>query len=131
MRPVRRQWLGALGAALAVVAGACSDDDDTAAQATLPAIATTTTTATTVAPTTTQPRFYEVQEGDTLSAIAAAYGLPVQAIMDANLIVDPNRIEVGQILELPLASEVVSTSLPPVTTAPGPVASPAFTTIAP
>ena len=100
-------------------------------EATLPAIATTTTTATTVAPTTTQPRFYEVQEGDTLSAIAAAYGLPVQAIMDANLIVDPNRIEVGQILELPLASEIVATSLPPVTTAPGPVASPAFTTIAP
>jgi LysM repeat protein len=131
MRQVRSQWLGAMGAALAVLVGACSDDDDTSAEATLPAIVTTTTTATTVAPTTTQPRFYEVQEGDTLSEIAAAYGLPVQAIMDANLIVDPNRIEVGQILELPLASEIVSTSLPPVTTAPGPVASPPFPTTAP
>ena len=132
MRRVRSQWLGALGAALAVVAGACSDDDDISAQETLPAIVTTAPAATTtLPPTTTQPRFYEVQEGDTLSEIAAAYGLPVQAIMDANLIVDPNRIEVGQILELPLASEIVSTSLPPVTTTPGPVASPPFTTIAP
>ena len=120
-----------MGGAFLLVAGGCSDDDETSAEATLAAIATTTTTATTVPPTTTQPRFYEVQEGDTLSAIAAAYGLPVQAIMDANLIVDPNRIEVGQILELPLASEIVSTSLPPVTTTPGPVASPPFTTIAP
>ena len=68
-----------------------------------------------MAPTTTQPRFYEVQEGDTLTEIAAAYGLPIQAIMEANGIVDPNRIEVGQILELPLASEIVVTSLPPVT----------------
>ena len=128
---MRWQWLGALTGALVVIAGACSDDDDTEAQATLPAIVTTSTTATTVAPTTTQPRFYEVQEGDTLSGIAAAYGLPVTAIMQVNGIVDPNRIEVGQILELPLASEIVSTTLPPVTTAPGPVASPPFTTIAP
>ncbi len=131
MRPVRSQWLGALGAALVVIAGACSDDDDTSAEATLPAIVTTTVVATTAAPTTTQPRFYEVQQGDTLTEIAAAYGLPVLAIMQANGIVDANRIEVGQILELPLASEIVSTSLPPVTTAPGPVASPPFTTIAP
>ena len=131
MRPVRSQWLGALGAALVVIAGACSDDDDTSAEATLPAIVTTTVVATTAAPTTTQPRFYEVQEGDTLTEIAAAYGLPVLAIMEANGIVDANLIEVGLILELPLASEIVSTSLPPVTTAPGPVASPPFTTIAP
>jgi LysM repeat protein len=130
MRPVRSQWLGAMGAVLAVVAGACSDDD-TAAQETLEAIVTTSTVATTLPSTTTQPRFYEVQEGDTLSAIAAAYGLPMQAIMEANAILDPNRIEVGQILELPLASEIVSTSLPPRTTQPGPVASPPYTTIAP
>jgi LysM repeat protein len=131
MRPVRSLWLGAMGALLALVAGACSDDDDTSAQETLPAIVTTSTVATTLPTTTTQPRFYEVQEGDTLSAIAAAYGLPVQAIMDANAILDPNRIEAGQILELPLASEIVSTSLPARTTQPGPVASPPFTTVAP
>ena len=132
MRPVRWQWLGALAAALAVVAGACSDDDDTSAEAHAAGHRDHDDRRHDDSPpTTTQPRFYEVQEGDTLSEIAAAYGLPVPAIMEANGIVDPNRIEVGQILELPLASEIVSTSLPPVTTAPGPVASPAFTTVAP
>ena len=131
MRSVGSPWTGVVGAALLVVAAACSDDDDPSAEATLAAIVTTTTVATTLPPTTTQPRFYEVQEGDTLSGIAAAYGLPMTAIMDINGIVDANQIEVGQILELPLASEIVSTTLPPVTTAPGPVASPPFTTVAP
>ena len=51
--------------------------------------------------------------------------------MEANGIVDPNSIQAGQILELPLASEIVATSLPPVTTAPGPTALPAVTTVAP
>ena len=79
-----------------------------------------------------QPRFYEVQSGDTLIEIADAYGLPIQAIMEANGIVDPNMIQAGQILELPLASAIVATSLPPMTTAPGVTAAfPATTTIAP
>jgi LysM repeat protein len=98
--------------ALAVVAG-CSDDDDPTARATLPPIETTTTVPTTIPSTTTQPRFYEVQQGDTLTEIAVAYGLPIALIMEKNGIVDANQIYAGQILELPLASEVVSTSLPP------------------
>ena len=73
---------------------------------------------TTVPPTTTQPRFYEVQPGDTLSEIAAAFGLPIPAIMEKNNIVNPDQIYAGQILQLPLASEIVVTSLPPVTTVP-------------
>jgi LysM repeat protein len=44
--------------------------------------------------------------------IATAYGLPVQAIMATNGIVDQNKIFAGQILELPLASAIVATSLP-------------------
>ena len=72
-----------------------------------------------------------MQSGDTLSEIAAAYGLPIPAIMEANGITNPDAIFAGQILELPLASEIVSTSLPPVTTVPAPTALPAVTTVAP
>jgi LysM repeat protein len=83
--------------------------------------------ATTIAPTTTEPHFYKVQSGDTLGKIAARFGLPIQAIMEKNKITNPDKIFAGQILELPLASEIVVTSLPPVTTAPGPTALPAIT----
>ena len=127
----RRLSWGAVVGCVVVVAASCSDDDDPNVRETLAPIQTTTTTSTSVVPTTTQPRFYEVQRGDTLTEIADAFGLPIPAIMEANGIVDPNAIQAGQILELPLASEIVVTSLPPVTTAPGPTALPAVTTIAP
>ena len=83
------------------------------------------------ASTTTQPRFYKIQEGDTLGKIAAAFGLPIQAIMEKNQITDANKIFAGQILELPMASEIVVTSLPAVTTAVGATAPTAITTASP
>jgi LysM repeat protein len=119
------------GVGLVVALAACGDDDDAAANATLAAIQTTTTVPTTTPPTTTQPRFYEVQPGDTLTEIAAAFGLPIPAIMEKNNIANPDQIYAGQILELPLASEIVVTSLPPVTTVPPQTALPAITTVAP
>jgi LysM repeat protein len=126
--------LGAtLGAVVLVVvaAAACGSDDDPAAHAPLAPIITTTTVPTTIASTTTQPRFYKIQQGDTLGKIAAAFGLPIQAIMEKNQITDANKIYAGQILELPVASEIVVTSLPPVTTAVGATAAPAITTASP
>jgi LysM repeat protein len=119
-----------LVAATAMVAG-CEDNNDPTADATLPPIQTTTTLPVTVAPTTTQPRFYKIQPGDTLGKIATAFGLPIQAIMEKNKLTDPDKIYAGQILELPIASEIVVTSLPPVTTVAGPTALPAITTAAP
>jgi len=113
---VRSRVLGATVAAACLVGlvAACSDGDDAGAGATLPPISTTTTIPPTVPPPpTTQPRFYEVQSGDTLIEIAAAYGLPILAIMEKNGIVDQNKIFAGQILELPNAAEIVATSLPP------------------
>ncbi|MBK8050118.1 MAG: LysM peptidoglycan-binding domain-containing protein [Anaerolineales bacterium] len=44
---------------------------------------------------------YAVQAGDTLSQIAAANGLAVRTLMDANGIANPNIIFVGQVLILP------------------------------
>lgn len=44
---------------------------------------------------------HEVKPGETLSAIAAAYGVPVKVILDNNDIKDPNRLRVGQKLFIP------------------------------
>ena len=52
-------------------------------------------------PTPTPVRTYVVQEGDTLSTIAAAFGSTVAAIQEANGISDPNEITIGQTLVIP------------------------------
>jgi LysM repeat protein len=44
---------------------------------------------------------YEVQRGDTLSAIARNYGITVKELVEANNIIDPNRIFPGQKLIIP------------------------------
>lgn len=44
---------------------------------------------------------YEVVRGDTLTKIAKAHGVPIDAIRKANPGLDPNKIEVGQKLVLP------------------------------
>jgi LysM repeat protein len=56
-----------------------------------------------VAEATMQPanRTYVVQPGDSLSEIAARFGLSQQALMDANDITDPDAISEGQVLVLP------------------------------
>ena len=79
-------------AAVAVVGiAACSNDDDPQSGPTLPPIATSSTTSTTLAVATTLPQYYEVKRGDTLTLIAAAYAIPVQALMDANRGHQPRR----------------------------------------
>ena len=45
--------------------------------------------------------FYEVQPGDTLYSIAHKFGQTVQALQDANGIVDPSILAIGQQLLLP------------------------------
>jgi peptidoglycan endopeptidase LytE len=48
---------------------------------------------------------YVVRRGDTLSWIARAYGVSVQAIVEANGIPDPNLIRIGRRLAIPGATE--------------------------
>jgi LysM repeat protein len=107
-------------AALSVGLAACGDDGGVAGGVaggpTLPPIVTTSTVVVTVPTETTLPRFYEVQRGDTLTEIAVAFGLPVQAIMELNGLTDPNDLQAGQMLTLPPRS-IVATALPP--TVPG------------
>jgi LysM repeat protein len=54
-----------------------------------------------VAPTTTGPRQYVVQAGDTLTRIASQHGVTVHDIMRANNIPNPNYIQPGQVLNIP------------------------------
>lgn len=47
---------------------------------------------------------HTVKAGETLSSIAALYGVTVDAIVQANNIANPNLIHVGQVLIIPLGS---------------------------
>ncbi|MDE2990494.1 MAG: LysM domain-containing protein [Chloroflexota bacterium] len=62
-----------------------------------------TPTATPVArPTPTPTPFvYTVQAGDTLSAIAGRFGLTVEELVQANRLVDPDSLQIGQQITIP------------------------------
>ena len=50
------------------------------------------------------PEIYIVQSGDMLSAIAERYGISVEAIVQANHISNPDALEVGQRLTIPVGT---------------------------
>jgi murein DD-endopeptidase MepM/ murein hydrolase activator NlpD len=47
---------------------------------------------------------YTVQKGDTVAAIAKRFGTTVGAIAVTSGLLDPNKIKVGQVLSIPVAS---------------------------
>lgn len=51
---------------------------------------------------------YTIQRGDALQAIASAYGVTLDELMAANNLTDPNQIEAGQTLIIPIAAAVQS-----------------------
>ncbi len=62
---------------------------------------------------TTLPQYYEVQRGDTLTEIAAAYSIPVQALLAANPeSTSPDDIQAGQFLVIPPRDGLVADQLP-------------------
>ena len=61
----------------------------------------TATATITPAPTAT-PVTYTVQPGDTLAEIAQAQGVTLEALIEANNIEEPSRIEVGDVFIIPL-----------------------------
>ncbi|MGE5551927.1 MAG: LysM peptidoglycan-binding domain-containing protein, partial [Bacteroidota bacterium] len=63
------------------------------------------------APPTCPGFLYTIQAGDTLFALAARFGTTVQAILAANPGLDPNSLQVGRRICIPVPA--------PVTTAPG------------
>lgn len=50
---------------------------------------------------------YTVQPGETLAAIGARFGISYQALAAFNGIADPNRINVGQVLQIPSGSGTI------------------------
>lgn len=89
--------------AAAALAGACgSEPDAEPIPTTLPVLTTLhpPLTTTTMAPPLPEPRFYTVQENDTLGKIANQYGVSVQAIMEENGKVD-TVILIGEQLVIP------------------------------
>ncbi len=70
---------------------------------------------------TITPTVYVVQSGDTLGSIAAQFDVSVEDLMAANGLTDPNVLDVGQTLQVPIGGVVQ----PPPTEAPPPTDTPA------
>ncbi len=64
-------------------------------------------------PQPTTPQTYTVVAGDTLSSIALRFGTTVTALVQANGIVNPNLIYVGQVLKIPGGTAPVPGQPPP------------------
>jgi len=93
-----------------VAAAACSNGGggESTAPGTLPPIATTAP-PTTGAPSTTVATRYEVRAGDTLSAIADAHSVTVDAVLAANPeIASADDIHDGQFIQIPAPASVTS-----------------------
>ena len=98
--------------AVPVLLAACGGDE--AGSDTLPPIRTTTTTSTTTTLPDTNRYFYEVRSGDTMSDIAAGFGVPMSEIVALNGLEDASDIRAGQLLEIPQGFVIVT--LPPQST---------------
>lgn len=57
-------------------------------------------------------RRHTVMRGDTFYRVAKRYGTTVQAVASANPAVHPNRLQIGQILVIPLGFPVVPANIP-------------------
>lgn len=104
----REMALAVLVTAIVLVAG-CSNSDLSLDP--LPPIQTTTTTTTTTTIPDTNRYFYEVRSGDTLSAIATGFGVPMKQIVELNELENASDIRVGEIIEIPQGFVIVT--LPP------------------
>ncbi|MFN8024178.1 MAG: LysM domain-containing protein [Acidimicrobiales bacterium] len=119
--------LSALFVSVPVLVVACGDDSTDGAAGTLPPINTTTTTTIPVTTTTEYvPISYEIASGDSLRAIADKYAVDYQELITLNSILDPDHIEVGDVLQIPPPTTVTTTTtttttttLPPTTTTEG------------
>ena len=70
------------------------------------------------AATTAVARTYTVQRGDTLSSIAAKYGVNTSTLIALNgLSANPNALQVGQVLNLPSMGSTATAAVAPAATA--------------
>jgi LysM repeat protein len=119
-----RILLPALAATVLLVMACGGENDDfkdNANAATPTALgASTGPLGTVAAATPTQcAQQYTVVSGDTLSGIAAQFNIELQTIIDANGIVDPSTLAIGQQITIPcVASSTAVTPVPTVTAGP-------------
>ncbi len=115
---------------IVTVFSACGGDKSTSVE-TLPLLVSETTVAIPLETTTTlsaNPEYYTIQQGDTLSAIAASFGVAVADIVAANGLPNADAIQAGQKLAIPGNGTAPSTTAVVTTTVP---AAGASTTMAP
>jgi LysM repeat protein len=99
-----------------------TDTPTAPAAVTEPAVTATPTPAPltplpTATPTNTPtPVIYVVKPGDNLIAIARIYGVTVEAIQEANGILDPRRLQIGQELIIPMDESALRTPPTPTPT---------------
>ena len=98
-----------LAGALALVVGAaaCGIGEEKVGSS-LPPLVPVTSTTTTTPTTSTQVRYYVIQRGDSISSIAATFGVSQQELIALNGIVDQDQIQAGQTLQLPPSTLVVT-----------------------
>jgi LysM repeat protein len=121
-------FIGIVG--IVTVFSACGGDKTTSVE-TLPVMVAESTTSIPLETTTTlsaNPEYYTIQQGDTLSAIAASFGVTVADIVAANGLPNADAIQAGQKLAIPGNGTAPSTTAVVTTTAP---AAGASTTMAP
>ena len=109
-----RHWQ--VGVALGVVAlalGACGSDADIRPKDRKSSRGATTTAPAETTTTTAGPLTYTVRRGDNLSAIARFFHVSVDALMLANGLASPDRIEEGQVLQIPPSTPVTISVTPP------------------
>ncbi len=102
------RFLVPIAAALLALA-ACGGGDSPFAPSASPTVgsATQTPDATTPTPTISacETTDYEVVAGDTLAALAATFGVTVEAIAEASEIADPDVLAIGDPLKIPCPTE--------------------------
>jgi LysM repeat protein len=102
---MHRAASAAFAVVVAVVATACgtttSSSDERAHDTTTAPHRATTTAAPTTTTTVPQEITYEVKRGDTLSAIAKRFHVPVSSIVTLNQLAQPDRLSEGQTLQIP------------------------------
>jgi len=121
-------FIGIVG--IVTVFSACGGDKTTSVE-TLPVMVAESTTSIPLETTTTlsaNPEYYTIQQGDTLSAIAASFGVTVADIVAANGLPNADAIQAGQKLAIPGKGTAPSTTAVVTTTVP---AAGASTTMAP
>ena len=115
--PARRPWARhrQVGVALciALVLAACTSDADNRAKDRKSPRSTTTTAPASTTSTTAGPITYTVKRGDNLSAIARFFHVSVDALLFTNNLPSPDRIEEGQVLQIPPSPPVTITVNPP------------------